>query len=166
MAHLDVMSADYLSPGTLRKKRRYATPDGSVELGTTASGSLSLESYQKIQQAKSANSIVLQVEGDSEPIRVLPLPDQSATLGGAPKSAFVSELLTQTGLLKRFGAVDVTVFRPSADTISGIRMDVQIDEEGQVEPVTDYALHAGDRVYVRKRRKSLVQGMLDSIYMR
>lgn len=118
--------------------------------------SQSAESYQKIRQAKNQNAIVLQVYGDSEPIRVLPLPAEG-------KSVFVSELFRQTGLQKKMtGAMHATLYRPSPDSLNGVRMEIKMDESGdQVVPSCDYALRPGDRIEIVKDESSGLQHLVN-----
>ena len=59
--------------------------------------------YYAVKRAKSENGVVLQVVGDNHPVRVLPLPDDERTV-------YVSELLSQTGVLKALGYVEATLF--------------------------------------------------------
>ena len=122
-------------------------------------GSMTMEAYQKIREAKANHSVVLQVAGDDEPVRVLPLPPEN-------KTAFISELLTQTGLLKRFGAVEVVVHRPSPESISGVRMKVIFEDDGSVDPTTDYGLRPGDRIQVTKVSTGPWQSMVDLVLRR
>ena len=152
IAKLDLMDPSALIP--TGESSEYRMVDGAQSPMLAADGSMSMETYQRIRQAKEQNAVVLQVAGDEAPIRVLPLPEQG-------KSVFVSELLTQTGLLKKFGAVNATLFRPSADSISGIRMDVKLTEDGKIDPASDYALQAGDRVHVSQRTSSGLQSLVD-----
>jgi len=100
--------------------------------------------YRGVQQAKANDSIVLQVVGDSTPVRVLPLPPD-----GTP--VYVSELITQTGVLRKLGTVQATLFRYSPSVIGGAPMDVRMNQtQDGVRPECDYALRAGDRLRVRK----------------
>lgn len=159
MSAADLMAPNFQSmllPESKRQTMKYQPAAGTTPaLGETADGSLSMETYQRIRQAKAEGAVVLQVAGDEAPIRVLPLPE-------SPRSVFVSELLTQTGVMKRFGRVDATLYRPSPESISGIRMDVQFDGDGVVEPASDYALRPGDRLHVRKKAsRNSIQGLVD-----
>ncbi|MCO8122800.1 hypothetical protein NHH03_13715 [Stieleria sp. TO1_6] len=157
MSKLDLLAPapGLLSPGAAKQASGYQTADGTLPAETISSdGSMTMEAYQRIRQAKAQNAVVLQVAGDEQPIRVLPLPS-------GQRSVFVSELLNQTGVLKKFGRVDATVYRPSPESISGIRMDVQFGEGGQIDPSSDYALRPGDRVQVRQRTSSGLQSLVD-----
>ncbi len=138
---------------------RYQMADGSplngglgADMG--ADGSLSLEAYQRIREAKSNNSVVLQVDGDSSPVRVLPLPTDT-------KSVFVSELLSQTGVLKKFGRIDAVLYRSSSDSIEGIRMEVKFRDDGLIDPASDYALRPGDRLQVKQRSTGGFQSLVN-----
>lgn len=120
-------------------------------------GSEAAEMYKRIQQAKSQNSIVLQVSGDSQPIRVLPLPAD-----GTP--VFVSDLLKQTGIQEKMGRMLVSVHRSSPADFAGAKMDVRFDEEGEtIRPETDYALRSGDRVKIMKDPQTSFGNLLDQI---
>lgn len=75
---------------------------------------------------------------------------------------FVSTLLQQTGVLKKFGKVQVAVFRPSPASFEGVRMDVLFAKRGnnQIRPESDYALHPGDRIVVRKDDRMSVDSLV------
>lgn len=133
----------------------YEMPDGTVPANDLSTdGSLTMEAYQKIRQAKAQNAVVLQVAGDEQPVRVLPLPE-------GEKSVFVSELLEQTGVFRRYGAVYATLYRQSPESISGIKMKINISNDGRIDPSTDYGLRAGDRVQVRKKKNTALQMLVD-----
>ncbi|MEO1528297.1 MAG: hypothetical protein AAFX06_22980 [Planctomycetota bacterium] len=162
-------SADLLSPGLLKRKSKpqmvfaNGTPTPLMPDGME---SMTMEAYQRVRQAKAQNSIVLQVQDDSSPIRVLPLPSDEQS-PGMPKSAFVSELLTQTGLTKRLGSsLRATLYRPAPDSIQGIRMVVSFREDGTIDPSTDYALQPGDRLHVTKRQSTGLSSLTDLILQR
>lgn len=143
-----------LFPGS-GQHQTYQMIDGTPLSGSLdADGSLTEDAYNKIREAKAQNAVVLQVSGDSQPVRLLPLPPQE-------KSVFVSELLTQTGVLKKFGAVDVTLYRPSPDSIEGIKMDVKFADDGSVDPASDYGLRPGDRVQVRQRSTTALESLVN-----
>ena len=115
----------------------------------------SAESYHSVRQAKAQNSVVLHVVGDEQPFRILPLPPEG-------RSVFVSNLLRDTGVLKRLGGVDVALYRPSPHAIDGLRMDVQLASDKQsVRPECDYALQPGDRLRVAKAELDTVQTLLN-----
>ncbi len=117
----------------------------------------SAEVFQRIREAKSQNSIVLQIEGDSSPIRVLPLPPDG-------QSVFVSDLLKQTGIQDKLGRIQATLYRPTVETPSGIKMAVKFSERGgAIRPESDYALQAGDRLKVAKDEQSAFAGMFDQL---
>ncbi len=126
----------------------------SVDSGVELQGATSEELYHKVRQARAQNSIVLQVIGDETPVRVLPLPP-------GEKSVFVSNLLTQTGVQRKLGAVDAVLFRHSPDTIGGIRMVVKMSSDKRtVRPESDYALRAGDRLRVEKAASPGLQELI------
>ncbi len=162
MDGLDLMnpSAGLLFPGSRGKAPRYQMLDGTrPEALTGSDGSMDMESYRKIREATAQNAVVLQVEHDEQPVRVLPLP-----AGG--QSVFVSELLTQTGLLRKLGAVDATLYRPSPNSITGTRMKIQFKDDGSVDPISDYGLRPGDRVQVCKRSDSAIKSLVDMALQR
>lgn len=160
---LDLMSpsSKLLSLGAAGKhKSPYRMADGSSPGDVLAAdGSMTMEAYNRIRQAKAQNAVVLQVAGDEQPVRVLPLPD-----GG--KAIFVSELLEQTGVLEKFGHVQATLYRQSPDSISGIKMLVKFSKNGKVDPATDYGLRAGDRVQVRQQKFGALQMLVDTAMRR
>ncbi len=101
--------------------------------------------------------MVLQVIGDDVPARVLPLPPGT-------HSVYVSELLTQTGVLKKLDNVDATLFRSSTDSIGGIPMEVNMSKDGKsVRPESDYSLQAGDRLMVSKATNPAAQAMFNAM---
>lgn len=114
--------------------------------------------FQRIKQAKSQNAIVLQIEGDAEPIRVLPLPPEG-------QSVNVSDLLEQTEVQRQVGRMQVRIYRDSPQQMDGIRMDVSL-EGNRVKPESDYALRPGDRILVRKDDTSVIDRMLDGVLPR
>jgi hypothetical protein len=138
---------------TFSKANKESRLDPAVPL----QGSDSAEVFKRIQQAKAQNSVVLQVAGDSQPIRVLPLPTD-----GTP--VFVSDLLRQTGIQEKMGRMMVTVHRSSAVDYAGAKMEVRFDDEGEiVRPETDYALQSGDRVKIAKDPRTSFGTLLDQI---
>ncbi len=115
------------------------------------------QTYHGVRQARAQNAIVLQVEGDSTPVRVLPLPP-------GQKSVFVSDLLKQTGVQKKLGSLEATLFRFSQDSIGGVPMVVKMAPDGRsVRPVSDYALHAGDRLRVSKAASPAMKGLVNMV---
>lgn len=160
---LDLMSPDakgLFSGLTDKQATPYQMADGTaIQDSIAADGSMTMETYNNIRQAKAQNAVVLQVSGREQSVRVLPLPD-----GG--RSVFVSELLTQTGVFRRYGHVDATLYRQSPESISGIKMKVNIAKDGTIDPATDYGLRAGDRVQIRQRKTSALQMLADMATMR
>lgn len=104
------------------------------------------ETYNAAQQARASGGIVLHVPGDSDPVRVLPLPRDG-------KSVRVSDLLRQSGLQSKLANMDVMLFRSMGPSPSGLRLNVRMQNE-IVRPETDYALQPGDRIQVQNRAKS------------
>lgn len=150
-------------PGMASSKSRYVPVGPDV---TLQSSGFTEDVYRAIREAKQTNSIVLQVFEDSEGLRVLPLPptNSSATMAGnsgASGGIFISTLLEQTGVLKKYGKVQVAVFRPSPSSFEGVRMDVVFASGGQIRPESDYALHPGDRIVVRKDDRMSVDSLVD-----
>ncbi|MCC9658435.1 hypothetical protein [Rhodopirellula halodulae] len=137
-----------LAPGANGESPRYDTMGSGVALPT---GSFTEEVYHKVREAKANDSIVLQVVGDRVPVRVLPLPPATGS-GAQGRSVFLSTLLKQTGIGDRFGRMEAALYRHSADSMEGIRMDVQFADRGtgEVRPESDYALRAGDRLVIRE----------------
>lgn len=114
------------------------------------------EVYLRVREAKAQNSVVVQVVGDSVPVRVLPLPP-------GERSVFVSDLLTQTGLQDKLGAVNVTVFRATSHSPMGVPMEVKFTTPGgDVRPECDYALRPGDRLRISKDDRSMFSQMLNA----
>ena len=123
-----------------------------------ANQAMSGNTFQAVRQAKSQNAIVLQVLGDRDPIRVLPLP-------GEGQSVLVSDLLRQAGLATKFSSMNVVVFRSATGMPGGIRMEVRMEGKGDgVQPATDYALQAGDRIQVAKSTSDVFEGMLSATF--
>lgn len=113
--------------------------------------------YYAVKRAKSENGVVLQVVGDNHPVRVLPLPDDERTV-------YVSELLSQTGVLEALGYVEATLFRASSESISGVRMEIKMERsKDSVQPSSDYALQAGDRLMVSKAANPAIEMLLNGI---
>lgn len=136
----------------------FQAPSGSqtympIGSGITLAGTESRQVYEKLRQAKRENAIVLEVVGDDEPIRVLPLPPEQT-------SVFVSQLLQQTGVQDKLGSVEATLFRATSDTVSGIPMEVRMDELGEsVRPESDYALRPGDRLRVSEKEFNPIESL-------
>ncbi len=129
----------------------------SVDPGFQLEPLNSEQAYYSVRQARSQNAIVLEVAGDSTPVRVLPLPP-------GEKSVFVSDLLNQTGIQKKFGSLQATLFRYSPESIGGLRMDVKMAPDGRsVRAVSDYALHAGDRLRVSKAANPGLKGLVNMV---
>jgi hypothetical protein len=159
---LDLMSpsSSLLFPGMKPKPRSpYQLADGS-ELPVAGDGSMTMEAYQKIREAKAQNAVVLQVAGDEQPVRLLPLPPPGQ------KSVFVSELLNQTGVLEALSPIEATVYRPSPESISGIKMNIRFGEDGTVDPASDYGLRPGDRVHVRQIKTTAWESLVEMVLRR
>lgn len=132
-------------------------PSSSDLSTTTLEASHDVATYQQIAAARRGNNVVLQVEGDEQTFRVLPLPNT-----GHP--VFLSDLLDQTGLTNTFGRMAVDVYRNSADTVDGIKMGVDFHPDtGEMMPTSDYALRPGDRIAVAQDKAPLGRGMLNKL---
>ncbi len=116
----------------------------------SASSSLDLDhsvqekAYYAVRQAKAENGVVLEVVGDSNPARTMPLP-------AAGQSVYVSDLLKETGVLAKLEHVEATLYRYSSGTVNGMPMQVRMSDDcGTVRPESDYSLQPGDRLRVWK----------------
>ncbi len=115
----------------------------------------SADVFKRVREAKLQNSIVVQVVGDSTPVRVLPLPPDD-------RSVFVSDLLKQTGLKDKIGPMRATVYRANSHSPMGIPMEVKFTARGgDVRPDADYALQAGDRIRITKDDRTAWGEMID-----
>lgn len=114
------------------------------------------EVFRRLREAKTQNSVVVQVAGDPEPFRVLPLPPEG-------DSVFVSDLLSQTGIQRKLGRVAATVYRVTPASPLGLPMEVRFDSRGEVRPDSDYALRAGDRLKVA-RAETPIGGWLRNLF--
>lgn len=121
---------------------------------TLPSGSFTQPVHQAVRKAKQENAVVLQVLGSDEPIRVLPLPrgNDAGAIDSPSSGVFVSTLLKQTGVLKKYGRINASLYRPSPSSFEGVRMDVLFTrrDHEQIRPESDYALRAGDRLVIRE----------------
>jgi len=125
----------------------------SGEFAVQASDSADV--FKRVREAKSQNSVVVQVIGDSTPVRVLPLPPEE-------HSVFVSDLLKQTGLQESFGPMRVTLYRTNSQAPMGIPMEVKFTARGgDVRPEADYAIQAGDRIRISKDDRTAWGEMLN-----
>lgn len=113
--------------------------------------------YQGVRQARAQGGVVLHVPGDEPPVRVLPLPTDG-------RSVYVTNLLKDTGVKKKLGTIDATLFRHSAASIAGIPLEVRMTRDGQsVKPECDYALQPGDRLRVEKASSAAISGLADMV---
>lgn len=135
-----------------------AAPDpyGAQANGFEGDPSIAEKLYHATRTAQAQNSVVLQVVGDSDPARILPLPPEGQTV-------YVSQLLNQTGVMKRFGGVHATLYRYSPSVIGGVRMAVKMSKDGSsVRTESDYALQPGDRLKVEELATSVIGLLLQS----
>jgi hypothetical protein len=150
---LPALSLPGLLPGASTDQSQYEGMDGSFQLQPSASEQI----YHSVQRARSENAIVLEVVGDSTPVRVLPLPPGN-------KAVYVSNLLEQTGVRKKLDTVKATLYRHSSDSIGGIPMDVKMTRDARrVRPESDYALQAGDRLRVEKAISPVVAQLMNAV---
>ncbi len=112
--------------------------------------------YRAIQTARQTGAIVVQIEGAEKPLKVLPLPTDGSTV-------FVSSLIRQMDLKRRFRGLDITLFRSTGQVMDGVKMAVTFDKSGRVTTGTDYALRPGDRVTVRRQLHSAMQSIVDGL---
>ncbi|MDB4476964.1 hypothetical protein N9018_02045 [Rhodopirellula sp.] len=102
------------------------------------------KAYYAVRQAKADNGVVLEVAGDSNPARLLPLPSNG-------QAVYLSDLLEETGVLGKLETVGATLYRYTPETVNGMPMEVRMaDDCHTVRPESDYALQAGDRLRVWK----------------
>lgn len=125
------------------------------------SASMTEDIYHKVKQAKQQDAVVLQVVGDRDPVRVLPLP--TTEVSGAKRSVYVSTLLQQSGVMDKFRNLEAALYRPADHSLDGIRMNVIISEEGLVRPESDYALRPGDRLVVREAQAMDLASITDML---
>ncbi|QDT08522.1 hypothetical protein [Planctomycetes bacterium K23_9] len=142
----------------LRLPKFAGSDQGSEYVGVDPSvlsdGAVNEKNYYAVRQALKQNAIVLNVQGDSDPVRILPLPSEG-------ESVLVSDLLRQSGVLKSIGAVDVVVFRHLPPSPTGLRLPVRMNgSHEEVRPETDYALRPGDRIQVSRYTNDMVQSLL------
>ena len=127
------------------------------DASTLADVSMNEKVYYAVKRAKLENAVVLQVLDDENPARVLPLPE-----GG--RAVYVSELLTQTGVMKKLGHIEATLYRASSDSISGVPMEIKMGRSrDNIQPSSDYALQAGDRVMVSKATNPALEMLFDGL---
>jgi hypothetical protein len=134
-----------------------SSPDfRAIGTGVDLNASVSEQVYHSVRQARAENGIVLQVVGDSNQSRILPLPPEN-------KAVYVSDLLEQTGVRKQLDAVQATLYRYSTGSIGGIKMAVKMSKDGRtVRPESDYALQAGDRLQVQQAPNPALQSLLNA----
>ena len=115
------------------------------------------QTYNAVRQAQARNAIVLHVVGDSDPLRVLPLPNEG-------QSVLVSDLLRQSGVSEKLGGVSVMLYRKANGAPGSIRMSVAMDAKGEgVQPASDYSLQPGDRIQVTRRSSDALQSVVSSL---
>jgi hypothetical protein len=111
--------------------------------------------YHAVRAARGNNAVVLQISGEKAGIKTLPLPEDG-------QAVYVSQLLTQTGTMKKLGGVSATLFRYSTSTIGGLRMEVKMSPDfSTVRPECDYALQPGDRLRVSRSSSSALNQLFE-----
>lgn len=142
-------------PGTafyLPSNPDYQSVSSSLDLGHAVQE----KAYYAVRQAKAENGVVLEVVGDSNPARVMPLPS-------GKQSVYVSDLLKETGVMDKLETVGATLYRYTPGTVNGVPMEVQmIDSCTAVRPESDYALQAGDRLRVWKTANPAMSQLYNS----
>lgn len=111
--------------------------------------------FRAVQTARQTGAIVVQVQGAEKPLKVIPLPTDGSTV-------FISDLIQQMDLKRRFSSLNVTLFRSTDHVMDGVKMAVTFNKAGHVTTGTDYALRPGDRVTVRHELHSALQSVLDN----
>ena len=139
----------------------YTGPEGQAMTGMAmGKTSVAEQVYHGTKQARAKNGVVLQIVGDETPIRVLPMPE-----GG--QSVYVSQLLTQSGVVQQLGSVEATLFRHSTHSIGGVPMECKMTTDGRtVRPESDYALQPGDRLRVAKANPFGSTNLVDLVLRR
>ena len=133
-----------------------SSPYADATSGFEGDPRLAQRLYQATRTAASQNSLVLQVVGDADPARILPLPPAGQTV-------YVSQLLEQTGVMKRYGGVSATLYRYNTAVIGGTRMAVKMNKDSSsVRPESDYALQPGDRLKVEQFTGSMIGQLLEA----
>ena len=141
-------------PKTVFSRRTPENPYTKMAGGFEGDVDVARELYHGVRAAASNQSIVLQVDGEDELTRTLPLPPD-----GRP--VYVSQLLEQSGVLKKFGAVDATLYRYQPNVVGGVRMAVKMSKDNtEVRPESDYTLSPGDRIHVQRAVVSPLQQLL------
>ncbi len=131
----------------------YSGMEGVPELPTSEAEQI----YRGVREARASGGMILHLPGEKEPVRVLPLPPDG-------RSVYVSNLLKQSGVQKKFGNVEATLYRHSSASINGIPLECRMSRDGDsVRPECDYALQAGDRLSVRKATHPAIQGLINGI---
>ncbi len=146
------IAAVTIAPGcNVFGKKDNVPPSGEFALQSSDSADV----FKRVREAKAQNSVVVQVVGDSTPVRVLPLPPDE-------RSVFVSDLLKQTGLKESYGPMRVTLYRSNVHAPMGIPMEVKFAARGgDVRPDADYAIQAGDRIRISKDERNAWGEMLN-----
>lgn len=101
--------------------------------------------------------VVLEIRGSSEQRHVesIPLPNEPAM--------FVQDLIQQAQLNEHFGALSISIMRPTTGGAPPIRLQVRSDRDGKVlNPGTNYALLPGDHLVVLENNESLIERFVKS----
>jgi hypothetical protein len=111
--------------------------------------------YHAVRAARANNAVVLQISGEKAGIKTLPLPEDG-------QAVYVSQMLNQTGTMKKLGGVTATLFRYSTTTIGGLRMEVKMSPDfSTVKLECDYALQPGDRLRVSRASSSALNQLFE-----
>lgn len=154
---LSQLTQNPLSPPT--DQTHYVGPEGASALPSSPQSEMEMV-YHGTRQARANQGIVLHIQGGDPAVRVLPLPADG-------RSVYVSQLLTQSGILEKLGNVEATLFRHSEQSISGLPMECKMTRDGkQIKPESDYSLRPGDRLRVRKSTKMGMDSLVDLVLMR
>ncbi|WP_146532394.1 hypothetical protein [Rubripirellula reticaptiva] len=113
--------------------------------------------YFAVKQAIANDSIILHVPGENPSTRILPLPTDG-------RSVYVSTLLEQTGVKKKMGFINATLYRHSSDSIAGIPLECRMNRDGSsIKAECDYSLQPGDRLTVRKGTNPAMQSIFNTM---
>jgi hypothetical protein len=92
--------------------------------------------------AAAKNAVLIYLQGSKEP-KLFPLPPPGQTV-------LLSGLCKQTDLLSVFGSSEISLWRQTPEAPSGAKLQVRFTRKGDIDPLTDYALRPGDRIFVQE----------------
>jgi hypothetical protein len=97
--------------------------------------------------------VVMEIRGDKRHMESIPLPENGM---------FVQDLVQQAKLNKAFGALQISILRPTNSGAAPVRLDLQTDEDGKVTNISqNYALHPGDHVIVLHDDRTYLERFVD-----